>query len=118
MGEPASDVEAPDPSTLLDELFSGLWVIAARDERAGVSYYAATRVDACDARRAALTLREREVLTRALLGESNKAIAISLGVGRTSVTTLLTRARKKLAHRVPECVLRALLRARAHCGKQ
>jgi DNA-binding CsgD family transcriptional regulator len=111
MGEPALDVDVPDPSTLLAELFSGRWIIVPRDERGGVCFYVATRAREPAARRAALTAREREVLTRALLGESNKSIAISLGVGRTSVTTLLARARKKLADRVPESVLRALLAA-------
>jgi DNA-binding CsgD family transcriptional regulator len=113
MGETALDSTTPDPETLASELLSGLWVIALQHEEDGICYYLAVQADAIDTQRAALTQREREVLTRALLGESNKSIAISLGVGHSSVTTLLARARKRLADRVPERVLRALL-ARAN----
>jgi DNA-binding CsgD family transcriptional regulator len=44
-----------------------------------------------------LTAREREILSRAERGESNKIIAFSLGVSISTVSTILTRARRKMA---------------------
>jgi DNA-binding CsgD family transcriptional regulator len=46
-----------------------------------------------------LTSREREVLSLVDRGESNKVIAYSLGVALSTVSTILTRARRKVAPR-------------------
>jgi DNA-binding CsgD family transcriptional regulator len=43
-----------------------------------------------------LTERERQVLAYADLGQSNKLIAYSLGLSTSTVSTLLSRARRKL----------------------
>jgi DNA-binding CsgD family transcriptional regulator len=46
-----------------------------------------------------LTPREREVLSSVNEGQSNKVIALSLGLTLSAVSTTLTRARRKLAGR-------------------
>jgi DNA-binding NarL/FixJ family response regulator len=43
-----------------------------------------------------LSPREREVLSIALLGRTNKEIAFQLAIGHSTVRVLLTRAAKKL----------------------
>jgi DNA-binding CsgD family transcriptional regulator len=43
-----------------------------------------------------LTAREREVLSSIDNGQSNKVIAISLGLTLSTVSTTLTRVRRKL----------------------
>jgi DNA-binding CsgD family transcriptional regulator len=44
-----------------------------------------------------LTSREREILLLVERGESNKVIAFTLGVAISTVSTILTRARRKMA---------------------
>jgi DNA-binding CsgD family transcriptional regulator len=48
-----------------------------------------------------LTLRERDVLARALAGDSSKVIAYDLGLAHSTVRVLLARAAKKLGARSP-----------------
>ena len=102
-----------DLSTLTRELLSGHWTVAAGLVDGVHRFYTATRVPQHQERRGALSSGEREVLLRVLRGESNKQIACGLGVGASGVSTLLTRARKKLGGRVPEELLSCLVGAAA-----
>lgn len=98
----------PPPGALLAEILAGKWVISCAEEEHEERRYVAVRARATDAGRP-LSPRERDVLLRVLVGDSNKLIAHELGVSPSSVTTLLRRARRKLSERAPEGLLRALL---------
>jgi FixJ family two-component response regulator len=89
------------------EMMDGGWIVVSEDVDGGERRYLARRPAAGTAR--ALSTREREVLIRALRGESNKYIALSLGVLPSSVSNWLKRARVKLAGRVPEALLANLV---------
>jgi DNA-binding CsgD family transcriptional regulator len=93
------------------ELMSGHWKIVAEGTEGRHRWYAATRVKADRRGPRALSPREREVLTLALSGRSNKHIAYTLGIGTSAVSTLLGRARSKLDGRIPEELLASLLAA-------
>jgi DNA-binding CsgD family transcriptional regulator len=77
-------------------LIDGRWSIVESFERDGKRYYLAHRNDPELAPDMALTHRERQVLAYADLGQSNKLIAYSLGLSISTVSTLLSRARRKL----------------------
>jgi DNA-binding CsgD family transcriptional regulator len=77
-------------------LVHGRWSIVEHFERDGKRYYLAHRNDPQLAPDRALTERERQVLSYAELGYSNKLIAYSLGISTSTVSTLLTAARRKL----------------------
>lgn len=77
-------------------IVSGRWSIIERFERDGCQYYLAHRNDPQLERDLALTEREQQVLALADLGHSNKLIAYSLRLTRSTVSTLLKRARTKL----------------------
>jgi DNA-binding CsgD family transcriptional regulator len=77
-------------------LVEGRWSIVESFERDGKRYYLAHRNDPDLAPDLALTERERQVLAYADLGQSNKLIAYSLGLSTSTVSTLLSRARRKL----------------------
>lgn len=89
--------EAPEQALALWEgLVKGRWSIVESFERDGKRYFLAHRNDPELAPHFALTPRERQVLAYADLGQSNKLIAYTLGLSISSVSTLLSRARKKL----------------------
>jgi DNA-binding CsgD family transcriptional regulator len=92
---------------IASELMSGCWVIVSEGTEGRHRWYAATRAPREKAR--PLSQREREALTRALYGESNKHIAYSLGIGSSAVSTMLRRARRKLRGRIPEDLLASLV---------
>jgi hypothetical protein len=77
-------------------LVAGRWSLVEHFERDGKRFYLAHKNDPDLAGDRALTLREREVVGYAKLGNSNKLIAYSLGLSSSTVSTLLGRARKKL----------------------
>ena len=77
-------------------LVSGRWSIVESFERDGKRYYLAYRNDPDVEPLNALSKREQQVLACAATGQSNKLIAYSLGLSLLSVSTLLTRARRKL----------------------
>jgi hypothetical protein len=77
-------------------LVAGEWSLIEHFERDGRRYYLAHKNDPELGEDRALTLRERQVLGYAKLGNSNKLIAYSLGISSSTVSTLLGRARKKL----------------------
>jgi DNA-binding CsgD family transcriptional regulator len=91
------------------ELMSGRWTIVSEGTEGRHRWYAATLAPPQRAR--PLSQREREALTRALYGESNKHIAYSLGIGSSAVSTMLSRARRKLRGRIPEELLASLVGA-------
>jgi hypothetical protein len=76
-------------------LVAGEWSLVEHFERDGRRYYLAYKNDPELKEDRALTLRERQVLGYAKLGNSNKLIAYSLGLSSSTVSTLLGRARKK-----------------------
>jgi hypothetical protein len=88
-----------DPQDLVElwrALVSGRWSVVEHFERDGKRYYLAHKNDPQLAPDLALTERERQVLAYAELGHSDKLIAYSLGLSRSTVATLLARARRKL----------------------
>lgn len=87
----------PDRAVAVWEaLVAGRWSIVEHVEKDGKRYYLAHRNDPTLAEDRALTERERQVLGYAELGHSNKLIAYSLGLALSTVSTALTRARRKL----------------------
>jgi DNA-binding CsgD family transcriptional regulator len=68
-------------------------------ERDGKRYYLAHRNNPELAPDRALTAQEKQVLAYAELGHSNKLIGYSLGLATSTVSTLLTSARRKLGLR-------------------
>ena len=81
-------------------LVSGRWSVVEHFESAGKRYYLAHKNDPELARDRALTPREQQVLRYAELGQSNKLIAYSLGLSISTVSTLLSKARRKLGSSV------------------
>ncbi|HYP99045.1 MAG TPA: LuxR C-terminal-related transcriptional regulator [Polyangiaceae bacterium] len=77
-------------------LVEGRWSILEHFDRDGKRYFLAHKNEADLARDFALTPREQQVLAYANMGYSNKLIGYSLGLSRSTVSTLLTRARRKL----------------------
>jgi DNA-binding CsgD family transcriptional regulator len=75
---------------------AGRWSVVDHFERDGKRYYLAHKNDPELAPDLALTERERQVLGYAELGHSDKLIAYSLGLSRSTVATLSARARRKL----------------------
>lgn len=80
-------------------LVAGRWTLLDHFDRDGRRYVIAHRndPDAPDPR--ALTLRERQVVGYAALGQSNKLIAYELGVSESTVGVLLHKAAAKLGAR-------------------
>jgi DNA-directed RNA polymerase specialized sigma24 family protein len=78
-------------------LVVGRWSLVEHFESDGKRYYLAHKNDPELAEDRGLTPRERLVLGYAELGQSNKLIGYALGLSSSTVSTLLARARKKLA---------------------
>jgi DNA-binding CsgD family transcriptional regulator len=76
-------------------LVRGHWPTVEQFERNARRYYLVVRNDAEASGGHELTLREREVLSYAESGCSNKVIAYSLGLSPSTVSTLLSRALKR-----------------------
>jgi DNA-binding NarL/FixJ family response regulator len=77
-------------------LVAGRWSLIEHFERDGKRYYLAHKNDPELAEDRVLTPRERLVLGYAELGQSNKLIGYALGLSSSTVSTLLTRARRKV----------------------
>jgi len=89
--------ESPTSSVeLWRALVSGRWSVVEHFERDGKRYYLAYKNDPELAADRALTPRERQVFAYAELGHSDKLIAYSLGLSLSTVSTLLSNARRKL----------------------
>ncbi|MFN2570929.1 MAG: helix-turn-helix transcriptional regulator [Gemmatimonadales bacterium] len=92
--ETAGAEDAPaSHAELWDALVSGRWsLIDCEDREDGRRLLLLRRND----RVRPLTPREREVARRVAIGQSNKAIAIDLGITSSGVARLLGRALRKL----------------------
>ena len=77
-------------------LVAGRWSLVEHFERDGRRYFLAHKNDPELAPDRALTKRERQILSYAELGQSNKLIGYALGLSQSTVSTILARARKKL----------------------
>jgi DNA-binding CsgD family transcriptional regulator len=93
--------------SLWRSLVSERWTLVDTYERDGKRYVLARRNDVRFPRPDALSPRERQALSFAVLGDSNKLIAYELGISASTVGVLLHRAAQKLA-----CRSRAELLAR------
>jgi DNA-binding CsgD family transcriptional regulator len=92
-------------------LFAGRWSLVEHRDTDGRRRFLAFRNDPLLARARALTERERQIVTYAAMGHSNKLIAYSLGLSVSTVGENLQRARKKLGGPETLDVLQALLPA-------
>jgi DNA-binding CsgD family transcriptional regulator len=88
--------DANRSAELWQGLVAGRWSLVEHFERDGRRYYLAHKNDPELAPDRALTQRECQVVGYAELGHSNKLIGYALGLSTSSVSTLLTRARRKL----------------------
>jgi DNA-binding CsgD family transcriptional regulator len=89
--------ESPTTSVeLWRGLVSGRWSVVEHFERDGKRYYLAHKNDPELAADRGLTPRERQVFAYAELGQSDKLIAYTLGLSLSTVSTLLSNARRKL----------------------
>ena len=77
-------------------LVAGRWSLIDRFDSDGRRYLVAHRNDPSTPDPRALTLREKQVLGFAALGQSNKAIAYALGISPSAVSALLRSANVKL----------------------
>jgi hypothetical protein len=81
---------------LWQALVAGRWSVVEHFERDGKRYYLAHKNDPDLAVDRRLSARECQVLGYAGLGHSDKLIAYALGLPRSTVGTILARARRKL----------------------
>jgi DNA-binding CsgD family transcriptional regulator len=82
--------------SLWRSLVSERWTLVDTYERDGKRYVVARRNDVRPPRPDALSPRERQALSFAVLGDSNKLIAYELGISASTVGVLLHRAAVKL----------------------
>ncbi len=82
--------------SLWRSLVSERWTLVDTYERDGKRYVVARRNDIRFPRPDALSPRERQALSFAVLGDSNKLIAYELGISASTVGVLLYRAAQKL----------------------
>lgn len=107
--EVRGDREPPERAReLWLDLTARRWSIVDHLERGDCRYFLARRNDANLRVGQALSARERQVLYCATRGDANKVIAYTLGLSTSSVSTLLTRAARKLDHSATFDALRAL----------
>ncbi|HEX2733702.1 MAG TPA: helix-turn-helix transcriptional regulator [Polyangiaceae bacterium] len=92
----SSSSSSPLYAQLLSALICGRLSVLERSETAGCECYLLTIQDGSEPGRTGLTDRQREILRLALAGQSNKGIAMRLGLSLSSVATHLTRATQKL----------------------
>jgi DNA-binding CsgD family transcriptional regulator len=88
-----------DPEGALENwrvLVDARWSLVDGFERDGTRYIVARRNDSDSRGPKALTTRERQVLSLAALGQSNKFIAYELGISHATVRVLVARAAAKL----------------------
>ncbi len=82
------------PASLAVPLSGGQWTLVASFEEDGQRYIVAREKALQGAER--LTQRERQVVSQALLGSTNKEIAYALGITDTTVRVLMARAASRL----------------------
>jgi DNA-binding CsgD family transcriptional regulator len=91
--------DAEEALSLWRGLVDGTWSLVERFESDGRRYLIARRNEPGVLDPRALTLREKQVVSFAALGHSNKLIAYELGVQKSVVTLHLTAAMQKLGVR-------------------
>ena len=79
-----------------EELLAGRWSIVQTSARSGQLRFVAAANPAARDELRALSARERRVIGAVARGQSNKAIAIDLGLGESSLATIFGRALRKL----------------------
>jgi len=80
-------------------LVDARWSLVDHFERDGTRFLVARRNDCQPAAIALLTERERQVVSLAAMGQSNKAIAYDLGIATSTVGVLVSRALRRLGLR-------------------
>lgn len=90
-------VDFDDAVSVWDALLEGRLAVTDRFDRDGRRFVVVRTTEAHD--RAALTVRERQVLGSVVRGHSNKRIALDLGVSESTVSTALRGAARKLGVR-------------------
>ena len=93
------DNQSNDALEVWEAMIGGSWSLIEWFDTGGRRYILVrpSRPEACNACR--LTEREREVASRAALGESNKLIAYRLGMAQNRVSAVLRSALRKLGFR-------------------
>jgi DNA-binding CsgD family transcriptional regulator len=107
----ARDIRDEEPfraAELWTGLCAGRWSFVEHFESDSRRYFLAYRNDPRLAATRALSERERQVLTYAAMGHSNKLIAYSLGLALSTVAAHLDRARRKIGHALGPDALQAL----------
>jgi DNA-binding NarL/FixJ family response regulator len=89
---------------LWPELVAGRWTLADRFESDGRRYVIACRNEAAGPALRALSARQRAVLELVARGDSNKAIAIELGVSEPTVSRIVRDAFRRLGTNLAEVV--------------
>jgi DNA-binding CsgD family transcriptional regulator len=90
----------PDAAGMLKAwkgLVSARWTLVDEDEQGGRRYVLARENSPAGRGPAALSARERQVVSLAVLGRSNKLISYELGLAHSTVRVLVARACAKLA---------------------
>jgi hypothetical protein len=96
-------VHAPEEALAMwQALIAGRWSLVDRFDADGRRYVVARRNDPDVGDPRGLSIRERQILSYAALGHSNKLIAYELGIASSTVAVHLTRAKKKLAAFAPD----------------
>lgn len=110
MPHAAEQMGSTDVFALVSLIFGGAWRVLSTTVSDECVSYVVGKTEEAPLRGAALSGRERTVLVMASKGHANKHIAATLSLSTSSVSTLLRRARDKLAGRVPPDLLGALCR--------
>jgi len=107
-----------DPSELWSQLVDGNLKVTEHFNADKRCYLVAVTRPAAEAERAGLTLRERDVLTRTLLGAPQKVTALDLALAPSTVSTHLSQALRKLELSVSASAipLSLVLLCQAACG--
>ena len=106
-GLPSSPVESISPRMVWEGMLAGAWSIADSFESDG-RWFLIARYRSGPETKAALTERERQVLTLAMQGHSNKFTALELGLTNSTVATHLRRGLMKIGASSRLSLLRAL----------
>jgi DNA-binding NarL/FixJ family response regulator len=105
-------IEPQEVARIWHEVASGQWSSLASADIGAVSYVAMRRVSDESPDWARLTTRERDVVELAAGGVAQKVIATNLGLARSTVSSVLAEARRRMGFMTCAQLLRAYLAAR------